>query len=134
MIDVTDRVADYLSSQGFDVSLKRLDLTTGKEGVVVIHQPETVAEEYYDGERSLECPYAVVSRRRSQADAMAECNAVVEALEGVELPSANGSYAPDGGEGQRVEERPRELGIDDKQLYAWQARMTCRVAQGGSFR
>lgn len=124
MIDLCERAARLLTEAGLEgVTLKRLDGTTGREGVVVRAMPCTAVESYYDGERTLDAPYEVIVRRRSEERAMEECSLAAEALEGVTLASGNGSYEPVGSDGQQVYTAPQELALDGSGMYAWHVRM-----------
>ena len=128
MIDLHERVKAYLEAKGFEnVSLKRLDSFTGKEGIVVQLLPATVVETYYDGTQVLDQPYRVTVRRRSEAEAMQTCSDIAEALEHVILASARNEYAPHGTEGQQVYTAPQELALEEKSFYAWHVQMRARI-------
>ena len=128
MIDLHERVKTYLESKGFTgVSLKRLDSFTGKEGIVIRAMPKTLVESYYDGVRVYDQPYQIIVRRRSEAEAMETCASIADALEGVILQSANGSFVPHGSSGQQVYTAPQELALEEANFYAWHVRMTARI-------
>lgn len=124
MIDLHEQALAYLQGQGFKgLTLKRLDQMTGKEGIVVRPLPGALQEAYYDGTSIVLQPYQIIVRSRSEERAMEQCSAARDALEGVTLCSANGSYQPYGTDGQQVQIAPQELALEESNFYAWHVRM-----------
>ena len=128
MIDLFEGVRDYLKDLGFgDVGVSRLDEAKGREGVVVLPMPRSVAQVYMDMSEEWVQPYQVVVRRRSEAQAMVECSDIADALEHVTIRSRNGSFRPADSQGQQIYTAPQELQLDEEGFYAWHVRMSARI-------
>lgn len=105
-----------LAASGIEASAKRLDAFTGKEGDVLRQLPTVTASTYYDGSRDVTALLQVVSRRRSQAEAMAACYDAMEALDGAWLPDLKGMEQTDG---ISTEVLPQEFRLEEAGFYAW---------------
>lgn len=124
MIDLVEGVKALLVENGFDAHVKRLDAFTGKEGVCVRRLPSSAAAKYMNRKRCVGYLYQVVVRRRSEREAMEECEDIARILESARVESANGSY---GFTSQEVYTEPQELEIDEAGFYAWHVRMIASI-------
>ena len=118
-----DAVAALLAPHYPDVSTKRLDRFTGREGMVVRPMPAVVIDDYYDGGRVARLYFQVFVRRRDEDEARRACEAVTRLLDGAWLD-------PDEGEAQgpvEVYARPQELELDEKAFTSWEARFSLDV-------
>lgn len=118
-----DAVAALLAPSFPDVSTKRLDRFTGREGVVVRPMPTVIDEEFYDGSRLARLYFQVFVRRRDEDEARRACEGVARMLDGAWLD-------PDEGEAQgpvEVYAWPQELELDEKAFTSWEARFSLGV-------
>ena len=130
MVDLTERAAAAIRKLGWDgVYLKRFDTFTGKEAICVRPVQATVEASYMDGTREMLVPYQIIVRRRSEAEAMRACCDIAEDLEGLYIPSANGSYEFVCG---LVYADPAELRLENEtNFYAWACTMAARITVKG---
>ena len=118
-----DAVAALLAPHYPDVSTKRLDRFTGREGVVVRPMPAVTVDEFYDGKRIVRLYFQVFVRRRDEDEARRVCDGVARLLDGACLD-------PDEGTAQgsvEVYAWPQELELDEKAFTSWEARFSLDV-------
>lgn len=125
MIDLVDNVRDFLKDAGYEnVTTKRLDETTGREGVVVRRVPYTVSERYYTRTKAINYTYQVIVRQRSEFKAMQMCEEIAQVLEDAYIPSENGSYEF---VGQETYTEPQELDLGESGFFVWEVRITAQI-------
>lgn len=124
MIDLVDNVAAFLKANGYDAHLGRLDGMAGKEGVLVRRLPSRTSADYYNGGEEVKCVYQVVSRRRSEHQALTEAAAMKDLLRNAEIPSENGSYTFTS---QRIYTHEQELYLSDNGFFAYEFRMEATI-------
>lgn len=123
-IDLVDVAAQYLQQHGFETSKRRLDSTTGREGIIVRRISYTVQAAYMDGWEALAYIWQVVVRSRSEDKAMSDCVAITQLLEDAALESQNNSYVFSS---QTVYTSPQELRLEEAGFYAWQVRFSTTI-------
>lgn len=123
-IDACRRVAEVIGSMGYDVSLKRLDAFTGKEGVIVRELPVVTVHEELDGSHVDDMPVYVVVRRRSEQEARSVCRAIEFALDGAQLASGNGSYR---WISTQIYTHTQQLPLDEGSFYAYDLRIKVQM-------
>lgn len=127
VIDIPDVVASILRSDGYDVSVKRLDATRNTEGVVIRRIPATVTDRYLDRDKVIEYIYQVIVRNRSEEEAMEQCCMIAESLDGKSITSENGSFVMIGC--QEVYTEPQELALDELGFFAWETRISAQIVR-----
>lgn len=124
MVDLIDRYSTALAANGHPNIKKRFDTLAGKEGVCIRPLPATIKQMYYDGTKEMDYPFQVIVRRRSEEAAMAECCEIEELLDGMTVPSANGSYRI---AGCNVYTASQEMKLDEANYYAWHVRFIAEI-------
>lgn len=124
MMDLIDRYSEALAEHGYPNIKKRFDTLAGREGICIRPLPSTVTQSYYDGTREVDAPFEVIVRRRSEEAAMAECCDIEELLDGMAVPSANGSYRI---AGCSVYTASQEMRLDEANYYAWHVRLMAQI-------
>lgn len=124
MIDLVDNVRNALVDLGYDATTRRFDGTTEREGVYVRRWPSTITRRYYSRSKCVSYVYQVIVRRLDERRAMAECEEIAELLEGLAVPSANGSYDFNG---QQIYTLPQEMELDSASFHAWQALISADI-------
>lgn len=125
-LDLVDCIVSYLAEEGFRVSKKRFDAFTGKEGSYIYLMPATTAIRYMDGRKDIDQPYTVVVKRRSEQEAMEECQDIEQALDMAVIDSKNGSYRM---VVNTVYVGSQEVDLDDANFYAWQASFIAEIVR-----
>ena len=127
MIDICERAKKLLEEAGFtNVSLKRLDETTGKEGIVIRPMPTTTVDRYYDRSRGEQYVYSITVRRRSERDAIDDCFKIAGLMRYASLDSGNGSYEF---VEQEIYTEPQEQFLDEQNFYGWQVRIMATITR-----
>lgn len=123
-MDLLTQVKEEVESFGYDVSLKRFDTFTGKEGVYLSPVQASLITAYMDGSEERLQPYQIVVRMREAKAASQTCSDIATRLERADFPSKDGSYQwVSGG----VYEHPQELELEEAGFYAWVCQMQARV-------
>lgn len=128
-IDLVYRVRDFLQAEGYDVSTKRLDALTGKEGNVLRHIQFARTAEYYDGTVEGDVVFQLICRSHEEMKAAQDCCDMAEDIEGMTVTTNNGSFVMDSG-GIEIYTEPQELRLDEANMYAWEARFKAHIEKG----
>lgn len=123
-VDVRESLKKILETQGYTVSLKRLDSFTGKEGIVLRQVMPQRTEKYLDTSRSYDYIVHVVVRNRSEKTAMDTCCDIADLVEDLPINSLNGSYVWTGTD---IYTEPEEMVLDEDNFYAWNTRIRVRI-------
>ena len=91
-VDLADVLAARLREAGYpDAATRRLEEAKGG-GIVVRRAPSTTLARHYDGSRSVASILQVFVVRRSEAQAIEECQDIADSAPHLDLASGNGSY------------------------------------------
>ena len=124
MSDLLTQVKAKVESFGYEVSLKRFDTMTGKEGIYLSPVQPTVVEAYMDGSEELLQPYQFVVRNRESQQAADICADIAAQLENESIESLDGSYRWICGD---IYEYPQELDFETEGFYVWVCQMQAHI-------
>lgn len=117
MIDLLDAAEARIREAGHGTTyFRRLDSSAKREGIVIRRLPATVTGRYFDGRKDVRYYFQVIVKRRSEEQAMEECEAIADLLEAADLSSASGSYAITS---CVVDSEPQELELNEANMHAW---------------
>lgn len=115
MKEVVLGIHELIVAEGTRAYLKRLDSTTGKEGVVVRQfAADVILRRFMDGTERLECTTQVLSRHQDREAAMDECEKLANLLDGAHLESDAFQFID-----QEVYLDPQEIEDDEADYSTW---------------
>lgn len=121
MIDVVEQAKKLLEAQGYEnVTMKRLDAMTGREGIVLRKLPSTFEGTYQDRSQTLAYLWQVIVRTRSASAGQETAEALAKLLRAAKLPSGNDSYWFIS---QELYTPVQELELDESLFYAYEFRV-----------
>ena len=122
MIDVVEQAKKLIEAEGYqNVTMRRLDAMTGREGIVL---PSTFEGRYQDRSRNLAYLWQVVVRTRSASEGQETAEALAMLLDAAQLPSGNKSYWFIA---QEIYTPVQELELDESLFYAYEFRVRTDV-------
>lgn len=125
MIDVVEQAKKLLEAEGYqNVTMRRLDAMTGREGIVLRKLPSTFEGRYQDRSRNLAYLWQVVVRTRSASEGQETAEALATLLDAAQLPSGNKSYWFIA---QEIYTPVHELELDESLFYAYEFRVRTDV-------
>lgn len=125
MIDVVEQAKKLIEAEGYqNVTMRRLDAMTGREGIVLRKLPSTFEGRYQDRSRNLAYLWQVVVRTRSASEGQETAEALAMLLDAAQLPSGNKSYWF---VAQEIYTPVQELELDESLFYAYEFRVRTDV-------
>lgn len=125
MIDLVDVAEKRIEEAGYgDTYFRRLDSAAKREGIVIRRLPATVTGRYYDGRKDVRYYVQIIIKRRSEEQAMDECEAIANLLEHSDLSSDNGSYTITS---CIVDSEPQELELNEANMHAWKTVLAASI-------
>lgn len=125
MIDVVEQAKKLIEAEGYqNVTMRRLDAMTGREGIVLRKLPSTFEGRYQDRSRNLAYLWQVVVRTRSASEGQETAEALAMLLDAAQLPSGNKSYWFIA---QEIYTPVQELELDESLFYAYEFRVRTDV-------
>lgn len=125
MIDVVEQAKKLIEAEGYqNVTMRRLDAMTGREGIVLRKLPSTFEGRYKDRSRNLAYLWQVVVRTRSASEGQETAEALAMLLDAAQLPSGNKSYWFIA---QEIYTPVQELELDESLFYAYEFRVRTDV-------
>ena len=124
--DFIERVSAVLDDAGFPNDIGRIDILDGREGICVREVSRQLVAADYAGEKTYSVIYQIAARYRDEEEAEGTIWRITSLLEGVDIPSDDGSYEFDS---QEVYASPQELSIRETMFYAWQVRFQAEIRQ-----
>jgi hypothetical protein len=114
LLDVAER---RIREAGYGTTyFRRLDAATKKEGIVMRPLPCTTKGKYYTGERDVLFYFQVMSKRRSEEQAMGEAMRIADLLEKSDMRSMDGSYRITSLD---IDTEPGEIEASESLYYIW---------------